>query len=161
MPVERVDALVQIAQRTSVPIAAGERWMGKWVFFDALSRGAVAVLQPDLCHAGGITECRKIAVIGEAAYAKLALHCPLSPLALAASIQLDACTPNFLVQEHNEVNDWRDGNRTLIGKGYLKEPFVLDGDGCVTVPDGPGLGITLDDEGMARIMSLPWSVQRG
>ena len=161
MPVERVDVLAQITQNATVPIAAGERWMGKWIFFDALSRGALSVLQPDICHAGGITECRKIAVMGEAAYAKLALHCPLSPLALAASIQLDACTPNFLVQEHNEVNDTRDGSRTLIGKGYFKEPFVLDDEGCVPVPDGPGLGVSLDEEGMERIMAMPWSLQRG
>ncbi|MFN8565938.1 MAG: enolase C-terminal domain-like protein, partial [Kouleothrix sp.] len=101
MPIERVDALAQIVQGSSAPIAAGERWMGKWVFFDALSRGLLAVVQPDLCHAGGITECKKIGAIAEAAYAKVALHCPLSPLALAASLQLDACLPNFLVQEHN------------------------------------------------------------
>ena len=135
--------------------------MGKWVFFDALSRGALAVVQPDICHAGGITECKKIAAIAEAAYAKVALHCPLSPLALAASIQLDACLPNFLVQEHNEVNDWREDGRTLIGKGYLNEPFVLDEDGCVAVPTGPGLGIELDEDGMHEIMARPWPTQRG
>jgi len=161
MPIERVDALVEVARRTNVPIAAGERWMGKWVFFDALARGALAVLQPDICHAGGITECVKIAAMGEAAYARLALHCPLSPLALAASIQVDACAPNFLVQEHNEVNDWREGGRTYLGAGYLREPFVLDDDGCVAVPDGPGLGIELDEQGMRRIMERPWRVQRG
>ncbi|MCC6458599.1 MAG: galactonate dehydratase [Caldilineaceae bacterium] len=161
MPIERVDALVDIARRTNAPIAAGERWMGKWVFFDALSRGALSVLQPDICHAGGITECRKIAVMGEAAFAKVALHCPLSPLALAASIQLDAVLPNFLVQEHNEVIDWRENGRTYFGKGYFKEPFVLDDEGCVRVPQGPGLGIELDEEGMAEIMARPWSSQRG
>ena len=161
MPVERVDALVQVASRTSVPIAAGERWMGKWVFFDALARGALAVLQPDICHAGGITECKKIGAMGEAAYAKMALHCPLSPLALAASIQLDAAMPNFLVQEHNEVNDYRENGRTLIGKGYFTEPFVLDGEGCVAVPERPGLGIELDEAGMERIMAMPWDARRG
>lgn len=161
MPVERVDILEDIARRTSAPIAAGERWMGKWVFFDALCRKALAVLQPDICHAGGITECRKIAAMGEAAFAKVALHCPLSPLALAASVQLDACLPNFLVQEHNEVNDWRADGRTWFGKGYLREPFVLDGDGCVQVPQGPGLGVELDEEGMRRIMARPWQSQRG
>ncbi len=161
MPIERVDALVEVARRTNVPIAAGERWMGKWVFFDALARGALAVLQPDICHAGGITECHKIAVMGEAAYARLALHCPLSPLALAASIQLDACAPNFLVQEHNEVNAWREGGRTYLGAGYLRAPFILAEDGCVAVPAGPGLGIELDEKGMERIMELPWRVQRG
>jgi galactonate dehydratase len=161
MPVESVDALARMAHNTSAPIAAGERWMGKWIFFDALSRSALSVLQPDICHAGGITECHKIAAMGQAAQAKLALHCPLSPLALAASIQLDACTPNFLVQEHNEVNDTRDGAHTLIGKGFFKEPFVLDADGCVAVPDGPGLGIELDEEGMERIMARSWHTRRG
>ncbi len=161
MPIERVETLVDIARRSSTPIAAGERWMGKWVFFDALRAGALAVLQPDICHAGGITECDKIAAIGEAAHALVALHCPLSPIALAASIQLDASLPNFLVQEHNEVNDSRADGRTLIGKGYLKEPFVLDADGCVTVPQLPGLGIELDEAGMQRIMARPWSTQRG
>ena len=51
--------------------------------------------------------------------------------------------------------------RTLIGKGYFKEPFVLDAEGCVLVPDGPGLGVTLDEEGMEQIMAKPWSLQRG
>ena len=161
MPVERVDILEDIARHTSAPIAAGERWMGKWIFFDALSRRALSVLQPDVCHAGGITECHKIAVMGEAAFAKVALHCPLSPLSLAASIQLDTCMPNFLVQEHNEVNDWRDSGRTYFGKQYLRDPFMLDDDGCVKVPDGPGLGIEIDEAGLARIMERPWSVQRG
>ncbi|MCB0187674.1 MAG: hypothetical protein KDE31_25570, partial [Caldilineaceae bacterium] len=108
MPVERVDMLAEIAHNTRATLAAGERWMGKWIFFDAISRGALAVVQPDLAHAGGVTECKKIAAIAEAGYAKVALHAPLSPVALAASIQLDACLPNFLVQEHNEVNDWRE-----------------------------------------------------
>jgi galactonate dehydratase len=135
--------------------------MGKWVFFDALAEGTLSVLQPDICHAGGITECRKIAAIAEAAYAKMALHCPLSPVALAASLQLDAAIPNFLLQEHNEVNDRREDGRTYIGKGYFKEPFVLDDEGCVAVPEGPGLGIELDDDGMAEIMARPWSARRG
>lgn len=161
MPVERADVLAQIAQQTQASIAAGERWMGKWVFFDALRSGALAVVQPDIAHAGGITECKKIAGMAEAAYAKVALHAPLSPLALAASIQLDACLPNFLVQEHNEVNDWREAGQTLIGKGYLKTPFVLDGDGCVAVPHGPGLGVELDEEGLRTIMQHEWSTQRG
>jgi galactonate dehydratase len=161
MPVERVDMLARIARHTNVAIAAGERWMGKWVFFDALRAGSLAVVQPDLCHAGGITECRKIAAIAEAAYATVALHCPLSPLSFAASVQLDACLPNFLVQEHNEVNDWHDSAGTVIGKGYLKQPFALDADGCVAVPDGPGLGVELDEEGLHAVMARPWDVRRG
>ncbi len=161
MPVESVETFNQIVDGSTANIAAGERWMGKWVFFDALRNGALSVLQPDICHAGGITECKKIATMGEAVYAKLALHCPLSPLALAASIQVDACSPNFLVQEHNEVNDSRVDGKTLIGKGYFREPFELDDDGFVAVPEGPGLGIEIDQSGMETIMSLPWSPVRG
>ena len=160
-PIERVDALAEAVAGSEVPVAAGERWMGKWIFFDALSRGLLAVVQPDLAHAGGITECRKIAAIAEAAYATVALHCPLSPLAFAASVQLDASIPNFLVQEHNEVNDTRDGGRTVIGAGYLRDPFVVGDDGCVAVPNAPGLGVEIDEAGMARIMAKPWSTQRG
>ncbi|MCX5987357.1 MAG: galactonate dehydratase [Chloroflexi bacterium] len=161
MPIERVDALAEAVAGSEVPVAAGERWMGKWIFFDALSRGLLAVVQPDLAHAGGITECRKIAAIAEAAYATVALHCPLSPLAFAASVQLDASISNFLVQEHNEVNDTRAGGRTVIGAGYLRDPFVVGDDGCVAVPNAPGLGVELDEAGMARIMAKPWSTQRG
>jgi galactonate dehydratase len=161
MPIERVDALRDVARSTNLAIAAGERWMGKWIFFDAVRDGSLAVLQPDISHAGGITECRKIAAIGEAAYAQVALHCPLSPIAFAAAIQLDAHLSNFLVQEHNEVNDWREGDLTYIGKGFLKNPFVLDEEGCVSVPPGPGLGIEWDEEGMQKIMSRPWSARRG
>jgi galactonate dehydratase len=161
MPVERVDVLHDLAADRRAPLAAGERWMGKWVFFDALRRGSLAVVQPDICHAGGVTECKKIAGMAEAAYATVALHCPLSPLALAASVQLDACVPNFLIQEHNEVNDWREGGRTWIGRGYLREPFLLDEEGCVAVPTGPGLGVEIDEEGMASISARPWSQQRG
>lgn len=161
MPVERVDVLDQIAQSTRASIAAGERWMGKWIFFDALRNGSLAVVQPDLAHAGGITECKKIAAMAEAAYAKVALHAPLSPVALAASIALDASLPNFLVQEHNEVNDWHEDGKTYIGKGYLKTPFVLDEDGCVAVSQAPGLGIEIDEDGLREIMKQPWSTQRG
>ena len=160
-PVERVDVLAEIGRFSEIPIAAGERWMGKWVFYDALRKNALTVLQPDLCHVGGISESHKGAVMGESAYAKLALHCPLSPLALAASIQIDACVPNFLVQENNEVNISRVGGKTLFGAGYFKDPFELDTNGCVSIPDKPGLGIEIDPIGFDKIMARPWRVSRG
>ena len=166
MPVERIDTLAQIVDGSTATIAAGERWMGKYVFFDALSRGLLSVVQPDIAHAGGITETKKIAIMAEAAYAKLAIHCPLSPMALAASIQVDACTPNFLVQEHNEVNDSRPvagphAGKTVIGAGFFKDPYVLDEDGYVAVPERVGLGIEIDTEGFDKIMSKPWRPTRG
>jgi galactonate dehydratase len=157
MPIERIDVLTQTAAGTSATIAAGERWMGKWAFFDVLTKGVVSVVQPDMCHAGGITECKKIATMAEAAYAKLAIHCPLSSLAFAASVQVDACSPNFLIQEHSGVNDSRVDGKTLIGRGYFKDPFELGEDGCVAVPEGPGLGVEIDNAGFERLMAKPWS----
>jgi len=60
-----------------------------------------------------------------------------------------------------EVNDWREGGRTYIGRGYFAEPFALNGEGCVAVPQWPGLGVELDEAGMAAIMAKPWRVERG
>jgi len=131
---ENVDAMVTVARSTSIPIATGERLFTKWGFREILEKQAASILQPDLCHAGGILECKKIAAMAETYYAAIAPHNPLGPVALAACIQLDACIPNFLVQE--QVN---------LGGGYLKKPFIMK-DGYVELPREPGLGIELDDE---------------
>ncbi|MEK0313239.1 enolase C-terminal domain-like protein [Cohnella sp. 56] len=160
LPPERIDLLRRVVDAAPVPVAAGERWMGKWAFREALEAGA-AVLQPDLAHAGGFTELRKIAAMAEASYASVAPHCPLSPLSFAASIQFGAAVPNFLIQEHNEVNDSREGGVTRIGAGYMKAPFELGPDGCVGVPQTPGLGFEPDPSGFEAIMRLPWRQSRG
>ena len=131
---ENVDAMVRVAQSTSIPIATGERLFTRWGFREILEKQAASILQPDLCHAGGIFECRKIAAMAEVYYAAIAPHNPLGPIALAACLQLDACTPNFLIQEH-----------ATLGEGYLKRPFNLE-DGYVRVPNEPGLGIELDED---------------
>ena len=111
---ENVDTMVTVARSTTIPIATGERLFTKWGFREVLEKQAAVILQPDLSHAGGILECKKIAAMAEVYYAAIAPHCPLGPIALAACLQLDACTPNFLCQE--QVN---------LGEGYLKEPFVV------------------------------------
>ena len=134
---ENVDALVTVARSTSIPIATGERLFTKWGFREVLEKQAAVILQPDVSHAGGILECKKIAAMAECYYAAIAPHCPLGPIALAACLQLDACIPNFLVQEH-----------VTLGEGYLKEPFKIV-DGCIDLPTGPGLGIELDEAAMA------------
>ncbi len=146
---ENVDAMARIARSTSVPIATGERLFTKWAFREVLQKGAASILQPDLSHAGGIFEVRKIAAMAEAHYAALAPHCPLGPISLAAGLQLDACTPNFLCQE-----------QVSLGEGYLKEPFVV-ADGYVEVPEGPGLGIEVDEEALrARAYDGAWETPR-
>lgn len=129
---ENVDTMVTIARSTSIPVATGERLFTKWGFREVLEKQAAVILQPDLCHAGGILECKKIAAMAETYYAAVAPHNPLGPIALAACIQLDACTPNFLIQE-----------QVSLGEGYLKEPFRMEG-GYIPLPTGPGLGIELD-----------------
>jgi galactonate dehydratase len=156
---ERIDALRMITSRTSIPIAAGAGWMGKWIFHEAVEAG-LAVCQPDMTHAGGITECKKIAAIAEAGYAKVALHCPNSIISLAASIHLHASIPNFLVQEQNPVNIHRENGQLAWGVGYLREPFVLDSDGYVPLPAAPGLGVELDEDNFKEIMQMPWRVIR-
>ena len=141
---QNVDVMAAIARGTHLPIATGERIFTKWGFREILEKGAATILQPDLCHAGGILETRLIAGMAEAFYAAIAPHNPLGPISLAAGIQLAASIPNFLCQE--QVN---------LGDGYLKEPFRVE-DGYVRIPAGPGLGIELDDEQLADKIGHDW-----
>jgi galactonate dehydratase len=141
---ENVDTMVTVARSTSIPIATGERLFTKWGFRPVLEKQAAAIIQPDLCHAGGILEGKKIAAMAETYYAAVAPHNPLGPISLAACLQLDACIPNFLVQEH-----------TTLGEGYLKEPFQMV-DGAVPLPTRPGLGIELDEAAMADKLGHDW-----
>jgi galactonate dehydratase len=146
IPPENLDALAQVTRKSRVPIATGERLYTKWAFRDALERCELAVVQPDVSHAGGILECKKIGALAECWYTALAPHCPLGPLALAACLQVDACTPNFLVQEHTPP---------ALGVGYLKQPLVVE-NGHIALPTGPGLGIELDEEAIAAMAPHAW-----
>jgi galactonate dehydratase len=136
--------MAEIARGTHLPIATGERVFTKWGFREVLEKGAATILQPDLCHAGGITECRLIAGMAEAYYACIAPHNPLGPIALAAGVQLAASIPNFLCQE-----------QVTLGDGYLKKPFVVK-EGYLELPTGPGLGIELDENAMADKIGHDW-----
>lgn len=141
---EHNDALPEIAAHTTVPIATGERMYSRWDFKQVLSSGAVDVIQPDVSHAGGITEVRKIASMAEAYDVALAPHCPLGPIALAACVQIDACTPNALIQEQSLDIHYNEDSDVL---DYLADPSVFEyEDGYVELPDGPGLGIEIDEE---------------
>jgi len=142
---QNVEVMADIARGTHLPIATGERIFTKWGFREILEKGAASILQPDLCHAGGITEGRIIAGMAEAYYAPIAPHNPMGPISLAAGLQLAASIPNFLVQE-----------QVSLGEGYLKNPFKLEKDGTVLIPRGPGLGIELDEEQMADKIGHDW-----
>ena len=137
---ENVDMMAYIASKTSVPIATGERLFTKFAFREVLEKHAATVLQPDICHCGGIFEAKKIAAMAEAYHCSVAPHNPLGPISLAACIQADACIPNFLIQEHPGMEDGRDR-----GVGYLKEPIVIK-DSYVELTDKPGLGIEVDED---------------
>ena len=139
---ENVDTMVTIARSTSIPIAAGERLFSKWQYRELIEKQAVSIVQPDICHCGGILEGRKIASMMELYYGSIAPHNPLGPISLAACLQVDACCPNFLVQEHPGNPDGSD-----LGVGYLKTPFVIK-DGYIDLPKGAGLGVELDEEAL-------------
>ena len=138
------EALREIARYTSTPIATGERMFSRWEFKDLLMDGYVDIIQPDLSHAGGISECKKIAAMAEAFDVAVAPHCPLGPIALAACVQLDSCTPNAFIQEQSLGIHYNKGGDLL---DYLVDPGVFRfQDGYIQIPQGPGLGIQVDRE---------------
>jgi galactonate dehydratase len=141
---ENIDGLLDTMRNTPTPIALGERLFSRWDFKTILATGAVDIIQPDPSHAGGITETRKIAAMAEAYDVALALHCPLGPIALATCLQIDAGCYNAFIQEqslgihYNKTNDVLD---------YLLDPTVFAYEnGMVTIPNGPGLGIEVNEE---------------
>lgn len=126
-----------------IPIALGERLFSRWDFKNILSSGYVDIIQPDLSHAGGISETKKIVAMAEAYDIAVAPHCPLGPISLAAALQIDACTPNVFIQEqslgihYNQTNDLLD---------YLKNPDVFKyEDGYIKILEKPGLGIEINE----------------
>ena len=138
------EALKEIAMSTTIPIATGERMFSRWEFKNLFESGYVSIVQPDLSHAGGISECKKIATMAEAYDVALAPHCPLGPIALTSCIQVDSCSPNALIQEQSLGIHYNEGNELLH---YLKDDSMLQYEnGYVNVPKGPGLGITVDEE---------------
>ena len=138
------EALREIANHCSIPIATGERMFSRWDFKQLLIDGYVDIIQPDLSHAGGITECKKIISMAEAFDVAAAPHCPLGPIALAACLQVDATCHNAFIQEqslgihYNKENDLLD---------YLVDKSVFDYEnGYCNIPQGPGLGIEIDED---------------
>lgn len=141
---ENNEALRELANAVSIPIATGERMFSKWQFKNLLKEGYVDIIQPDLSHAGGITECKKIISMAEAFDVAAAPHCPLGPIALAACLQVDATCHNAFIQEQSLGIHYNQGSDLL---DYLKDKTVFDyKDGYVKIPEGPGLGIEIDED---------------
>ncbi|MBA8825524.1 galactonate dehydratase [Saccharopolyspora lacisalsi] len=139
--------LARLGEFTTIPIATGERLYSRWDFREVLA-GGVAVAQPDLSHAGGISECRRIASLAEMYGVSLAPHCPLGPIALAASLQVDFASPNAVIQETSLGIHYNKGSDVL---DYLVDTSVFDyTGGFVERLTGPGLGIEIDEQAVRR-----------
>ena len=145
---ENVDALLEITRSTSIPIATGERNTTRWGFREICEKKAAAVLQPDIRHCGGILEMKKIAAYAEVHYISLAPHSAADPVGVVASLHAMAGTPNFLIQEF--------GGGT--GEGLFTEPLTLT-DGFVSLPQGPGLGIEIDPDGLEANRLTEWNLR--
>ncbi|WML43973.1 galactonate dehydratase [Neobacillus sp. PS3-40] len=140
---ENNEALREIARHTTTPIATGERQFTRWGFKQLLIDGYVDIIQPDVSHAGGILEMKKIAAMAETFDVAVAPHCPLGPIALASCLQVDACTPNAIIQEQSLGIHYNQGSDLL---DYIKDHSVFKYEqGFVGIPEGPGLGIEVDE----------------
>ena len=140
---ENEDEFLEFSRTVNIPIATGERNFTRWGFKRMLTRGGVDILQPDVSHCGGILEMRKIAAMAEAFDVAVAPHCPLGPIALAACLQVDFCTPNAFIQEQSLNIHYNAGYDLLK---YMENPEVFRyRDGYVDLMSEPGLGIRVDE----------------
>jgi galactonate dehydratase len=140
LPPDSVDSWGEVAAKSRVPIAAGERTDTIWEFKEYLARGAAQFVRPDVGLAGGLSHCVKIAALAEAHHSRVVAHNYVSPLLTAATLQLYAAIPNVGTFEYAFLDE-EDDHRS----GLLKAPLVRDG-GYLAIPDGPGLGVELRDD---------------
>jgi galactonate dehydratase len=140
-----VDVMAEIARKTHIPLATGERIFTKWGFREILEKRAAYILQPDICYAGGITELRLIAGMAEAYYSPIAPHNPQGPCSLAASYQIAASIPNFLIQENGDANY----------EDLLAKPLPPVRNGHRPLLTDPGLGITIDEDKLRAQVGEP------
>lgn len=141
---EHAESLATVGEGTTIPIATGERFYSRYDFKSVLIDDAVSVIQPDVTHVGGISEMRKIAALAEAFDVAVVPHCPLGPVAFAASLQVGFCSQNVVLQEQDlELHESDPGQRLAL----LEDPNAFEfADGYVARPTGPGLGIEVDEE---------------
>jgi galactonate dehydratase len=139
-----IEVMAELAKKTHIPLATGERIFTKWGFKDILEKRAAVILQPDICYAGGITELKIIAGMAEAYYAPIAPHNPNGPCSLAASLQIAASVPNFLVQERGDTEH-----------DLLAKPLPPVVNGHRGLPTEPGLGITIDENKLHNQVGEP------
>ena len=140
VPQENKDALKLVSESVPFPIATGERLLSRWEFREIFESNSVAIIQPDVAHCGGMSELRRIASMAEVYYIHSAPHCAIGPVAFSSCLQVDACTPNFFIQEQVDAG---------LGNGLLQEDWVVK-DGYIDLPKKPGLGIDIDEDAACR-----------
>jgi galactonate dehydratase len=149
-PPESLDALAEVRARSRVPIAAGERWFEPERFLEAIEKRAVDILQPDVCHLGGLSETKKVAGLAHMRFLPVAPHNPTGPVMNAMTLHLAAAIPNFSIFETVSIDvPWR---RELVTESLSFEA------GDIIVPDAPGLGVTLNEEACARHPYEPYDL---
>lgn len=153
LPPEDIDGLLEIRRHTTVSIASGERLLTKWAAAPLIERRAIDIIQPDPAHAGGITEVRKIAVLAEAHHVWVQPHNPYGPVNTLAAAHLNAVLPNFITMELIMEEDMHNWFGQIIKGGRAQEPVA----GHFPLPEGPGLGIDLDE---AALAALPPAIEQ-
>jgi galactonate dehydratase len=156
---QNLPLMADIAKKTHIPIATGERMVTKWQFRELLTLGAASLLQPDITHCGGITELKAIAVIAESFYAGMLPHAKEGIVGAVASMHVAASIPNFVAHELPSLQAAPKDKieRSYLGKSYIKKPLVMD-EGHIIVKknfSGPGLGIELDDNLIENERGVP------
>ena len=144
-----IEVFKRLKEQISIPMATGERDHTIWEFIPYLHERCIDILQPDVAHCGGITQMRKIAILAEAYHVPLAPHCTTSPLGATASLSVGASIPFLLIHETAPgALQW--------GEQFMNRPWTVDDKtGYATLPEGPGLGVTIDVEKMAKIAADP------
>src|SRR5579875_2082935 len=149
---DNFDAMAQVAGKITIPIATGERLHTIDEFAMLLARGAVQYVRPDVCMAGGLTHCKKIAALAEAYHVGVVPHNPLSPVSTAACLQLAACIPNFALQEYPLGEDRPPKSEIVKGIPRLENGFLI-------IPDAPGIGVELAEDAAQRYPYRPREFQ--
>ncbi|WP_040598307.1 galactonate dehydratase [Sphingomonas elodea] len=151
---EHPGAIAQLAQHTSIPLAMGERLYSRWDFRPFFESNAIDIAQPDLAHAGGISECRRIAAMAETYDVAFAPHCPIGPLGLAACLHVAAATLNFVIQEMSLGIHYNGPSQDLAS--LMKNPAMFDvSNGTVALPQGAGLGVEIDEDAVREMARTP------
>lgn len=154
---EHEEAFTEVAKHVSTPLATGERLYTRWGFKNVFNSGVIDIIQPDVALAGGILETRKIIAMAEAYDIAAAPHAPYGPIALAATLQIDVCSPNVFIQEQSLGIHYNKGF-DLLDFVKNKEIFQYK-DGFVDIPTKPGLGLEIDEEKVKEVAAegLLWS----